>query len=561
MLPVSVAGNRSELGRLLLAPLALGVGLVLCAGGQANAQQPAVPNVNQIMQQQQQIVQQQEQSRRDEIQKQRQTQPQGQAEQAAPEPQTQAQAAHCIHVSNFVFDGAEHLEDGVRREVQKSYGGKCMAIVDILTVVRTLTNVYVSQGYPTTRVFTPEQDLSKGTLRIKVVEGRTGSVSLSDGGKERSGVDTAFPQLVGGRLYIRDVEQGLDQINRLPGYEAKIAIKPGDAEGESKIVVDTKHPFLPLVTNTFDNLGLKTTGEWQLGTTIAMGDVLGLYDSWALSYKSSSPIYRQAIGADQYAASVSVPYGYWTLMLSGSYFDYKSVMHLPNSSPTSNGASTYATADLERVVYRDQDSKTKVDAFLNWKDTENYFAGEYLSSQSRELNVLGIRLTHTQRIFGGLFDGNINGQFGVPMFGSMKDSDPGAWPGYKAEFTKVASDISFYRPLDLSGLVGALKDVKLAYNFKASGQYTPDQLYATEQLTLGGFYTVRGFKTQSLSGNSGAFTRNELIYTMPYLLPDQFKAAFAQVDLFAGLDAGGFLPNKKEAFQSGTMSGLQRACV
>jgi hemolysin activation/secretion protein len=67
---------------------------------------------------------------------------------------------------------------------------------------------------------------------------------------------------------------------------------------------------------------------------------------------------------------------------------------------------------------------------------------------------------------------------------------------------------------------------------------------------------VRGFKTQSLSGNSGAFTRNELIYTMPYLLPDEFKTAFAQVDLFAGLDAGGFLPNNKEAFQSGTMSGF-----
>ncbi len=45
-------------------------------------------------------------------------------------------------------------------------------------MVRTLTNVYVSEGYPTTRVFTPEQDLSKGTLRLKVIEGRTQSVTL-----------------------------------------------------------------------------------------------------------------------------------------------------------------------------------------------------------------------------------------------------------------------------------------------------------------------------------------------------------------------------------------------
>ena len=73
---------------------------------------------------------------------------------------------------------------------------------------------------------------------------------------------------------------------------------------------------------------------------------------------------------------------------------------------------------------------------------------------------------------------------------------------------------------------------------------------------MGGFYTVRGFKTQSLSGDSGAFTRNELIYTMPYWLPDEFKSAFAQVDLFAGLDAGGFLPSKYDPTQSGMMSGF-----
>ena len=91
-----------------------------------------------------------------------------------------------------------------------------MTIVDILTVVKTVTNVYVGEGYVTTRVFTPEQDLSKGTLRFKVIEGRTQSVNLSDNGKERAGLDTAFPFLVGERLYIRDIEQGLDQINRHP---------------------------------------------------------------------------------------------------------------------------------------------------------------------------------------------------------------------------------------------------------------------------------------------------------------------------------------------------------
>ena len=550
--------GMGEIRRQFVAPCAIGFGLVLGTMQLADAQQPpTMPDMNQMMQQQRQVVQQQEQARREELERLRQAQPQAPSQQAAPEAPTPVQAAHCINVRRFAFEGAEQLKAGVREEIDKKFAGKCMTIVDILTVVRTVTNVYVSEGYPTTRVYTPEQDLSKGTLRVKVIEGRTQSVELSSGGKPRSGLDTAFPSLVGERLYIRDIEQGLDQINRLPGFEAKIAIKPGDGEGESKIVVDTKHPFLPLVTTTMDNLGLKTTGEWQLGTTIAMGDVLGLYDSWALSYKSSSPFYGPAIGADQYTASVSVPYGYWTLTLSGSYFDYKSVIHATNYDWSSTGASTYATADLERVIHRDQDSKTKVDAFLNWKNTESYIADTYMASQSPTLNVLGIRLSHTQRIFGGIFDGDINGQFGVPMFGSTTNaqSDALGLPN-RAEFSKVAGDISFYRPLDMSGVNSALKDLKLAYSFKATAQYSPDDLFPTEQLTLGGFYTVRGYKTQSLSGGNGGFVRNELIYTMPYWLPDEFKSAFAQVDLFAGLDAGSVWRNNSNPLSTGGVSGL-----
>ncbi len=522
--------------------------------GQARAQQPPMQgDVNQIMQQQRQVIQQQEQARREQFERQQRTQ--APAEQAAPaEPQTAAQASHCVTVRNFVFEGAEHLEQSVKQQVQKSFGGKCMTIVDILTVVKTVTNVYVGEGYVTTRVFTPEQDLSKGTLRFKVIEGRTQSVNLSDNGKERAGLNTAFPFLAGERLYIRDIEQGLDQINRIPGFEAKIKILPGEGEGESMVVVDAKHPFLPLVTNTMDNLGLKTTGEWEIGTTITMGDLLGLYDSWSVGYKSSSQIYDGKIGSDQYNASVSVPYGYWTLTLSGNYFDYKSLLPNTNNPVTSTGDSIYATADLERVIYRDQDSKTRVDAFINYKDVANFYNDVETETGSRKLNVLGIRLSQTQRIFGGLFDGDINGQFGVPMFGTLTDADSLPGTVQKAQFSKLAGDLSFYRPLDLSSL--GMKDVHLAYSFKASGQYTQDVLYNTEQLTMGGFYTVRGFKTQSLSGDSGAFTRNELIYTMPYWLPDEFKSAFGQVDLFAGLDAGGFLPSKYDPTQSGTMSGV-----
>ncbi len=78
MRPTGIWGG---IGRLLVAPCAIGLGLVLSAAQHADARQaqaPQVPpDINNIMQQQRQIVQQQEQARRDELERQR--QPQAQA--------------------------------------------------------------------------------------------------------------------------------------------------------------------------------------------------------------------------------------------------------------------------------------------------------------------------------------------------------------------------------------------------------------------------------------------------------------------------------------------------
>jgi hemolysin activation/secretion protein len=47
----------------------------------------------------------------------------------------------------------------------------------------------------------------------------------------------------------------------------------------------------------------------------------------------------------------------------------------------------------------------------------------------------------------------------------------------------------------------------------AYGQWSPDRLYGSERLTLGGESSVRGFKEQYLSGDNGGYWRNELGYS------------------------------------------------
>ncbi|MDV0916573.1 POTRA domain-containing protein, partial [Enterobacter asburiae] len=75
-------------------------------------------------------------------------------------------------------------------------------------------------GYITSRAFLTEQDLSGGQLNIVVLEGRLEAIRLE--GETPRMLKMAFPGRVGGILNLRDIEQGMEQINRLRSEPVQI---------------------------------------------------------------------------------------------------------------------------------------------------------------------------------------------------------------------------------------------------------------------------------------------------------------------------------------------------
>ena len=513
----------------------------------ACAQAPTPQDVNRALQQQKQILQQREERRREDLRDLRKTlTPPNVVEKE--DPSFRDRSKNCARVKKMRFEGADLLGEDVKAAIEEPYRNACMTIIDIMSVVRVVTNWYINKGYVTTRCYPPEQDLSRGILTIKVIEGRTESVEIKEDGKPRRGADNAFPRMVGKRLYIRDIEQGIDQINRLPSQDARIRIEPGGKDGYSTIKVDTAKKRFPLVRSSINNHGLTSTGELQASTTVYVDDVLGLYDAWSFSYKDSDEFYSGPQRSNELSASVSIPWGYWTLLASFSSFDYLTTIHGLNQQFKSDGGSRYYTVELDYVFHRDQVSKSRISAFLNFKDTENFVEDIRLTSGSRKLNVIGTRLSHTRRALGGVLDVSVAGDFGAPMFGSLRDED--SLPGSpSAEFSKISGNFSFYRPFKLG-------ELPVAWSVQGYGQRSSQDLYNTEQVSLGGLYTVRGFRNESIAGDGGAYVRNELIVTLPYVLAARTKWIFGDLDLVAALDAGWLVNDAEDdAFEHGSMKG------
>ncbi len=78
-----------------------------------------------------------------------------------------------------------------------------------------------------------------------------------------------------------------------------------------------------------------------------------------------------------------------------------------------------------------------------------------------------------------------------------------------------------------------LWDESFSVQSLATGQHSEDVLFSPLRLSLGGLSSVRGFKEQSLSGDSGGYWRNQLNWRRPInwapLQPwlNQFGAALA----------------------------------
>lgn len=117
--------------------------------------------------------------------------------------------------------------------------GLCMGEQRINLLMTKVQNIIIGQGYTTTRILAAPQNLSTGVLKLTVIPGRVREIKLdlSDEENTRAGriqyAKNIFPIKKGDILNLRDLEQGLENLKRLPTAEADIQIVPADEQNQS----------------------------------------------------------------------------------------------------------------------------------------------------------------------------------------------------------------------------------------------------------------------------------------------------------------------------------------
>lgn len=448
-------------------------------------------------------------------------------------PQAVAPAApadtRCFTITRIELKGADSLSVRERDALLKPFQGKCLGVAQLNDILKVITDHYLDKGQVTTRAYLPQQDLSGGVLQVLVVEGKLEHLK-SEAGSELSPRELAmaFPGSEGQRLNLREIEQLLEQLNRLPSNQAKMELTPGAEVGGSDVLVKNTAQKPWRASLARHNDGQQSTGEQQWGAGLDWDSPLGLADQLNLrgGWDALSD-HRQTSNNGMLA--YSLPWGWWTFNYSYSQSDYRAIGQAVGVDFKLTGDSQNHQLGAERVIHRDGVSKTSISTGLGYQRINNYVEDSRLASSSTRLAEARFGINHGRRMGSAFVNLDLGMQHGIGAFDAQSRGNPqGGEPD--ARYRKYTGTLSYLQPF-------TLWSENFSFSSLATGQRSEDVLFSAQRISLGGSSSVRGYKEQFLSGDSGGYWRNELRLTRPVNL-DGVRLVFAEYGAAAGYDQG-----------------------
>ncbi len=536
----------SSNGRMMLQRLKWALVLPACFIIIAHAQQPG--DIELIQQQSDQFYHQQQQQIEAEQRKRQEQQKRSiiNLPQAAPVPPTRHSSTRCFTINQIDIEGVHPAFQEKIQKLTESWLHKCLGLTDINTILKSISGFYLKNGYITSRAYLPQQNLSRKTLLIKVIEGKLEAFDRRKA--PHINTDTAFPDMQGNILNLRDIEQGLERLNRLQSNHVTMDLAPGKSIGETIIRLNNNYQRPWQAHYRFDNSGQESTGEHQHKLYISRDNLFGLNDFVSSSVGSDDQKDSDGKKSQSLSLHFDAPRGYWLFALDANWSEYINRVHGQTTQFDSSGKNNQQTFSLSKIISRDQVSKTELSGALTRKSAKNYIEDVLLDSSSRTLSIAKLKLRY-QHFFAHdrTWVFSLGYQQGLPLFGSpdRKGSDAPN-PKYHAFLLETDFNTPFH-----------LASTRYHYSLQISAQYSDDILFGSEKFSIGSLYTVRGFKQQSLAGRSGVFWRNEFSRN---LFLNATIPGIKIVTPFLGLDTGaihGEPENPKGKILSGIALGLR----
>lgn len=396
---------------------------------------------------------------------------------------------HDIHVT-----GNTVLTEADIDQVTKPFKGRMLTTDDLERLRLALTLLYVNRGSITSGAIIPDQDVTFGVIKIQIVEGTLARIDIENTGWFRDGylrdrvalgVTTPFAIApLQERLQLLQQDQRLERINA--------ELRPGDRRGESILNLRVKEASPWKAWLDFNNHQTPVVGAERGLATIAHQNLTGNGDVFNVTYGRSrgvNPIIDTAytIPVNRYDTTLSAYYRRNDFLVVDQSFRFLDLK---------------ADAEIIGITLRQPLYKTLSDEFAVAITGEHLYNKITLTSDVAGLPSLfipgssttGVSTVSALRFIQEYVHRTSNTvvavrsrfSVGIDVLGATNNS--GALPD--GQFFSWLGQVQGIRRVDEWGGTQFLGQMSL--------QLANDRLFPLEQVPVGGRFSVRGYRENTL---------------------------------------------------------------
>jgi hemolysin activation/secretion protein len=409
------------------------------------------------------------------------------------EPDTEGLAGGVrIFIRGVRVTGNTALSEEELAEITAPYADREVSAADLEALRDQLTLAYIRRGYVSSGAVFPDQTLEDGTIEFRIVEGTLAELDVeTDGRFRQSYLRSRLHESADEPVNVGEIEerlQLLQQDDRIRTVQA--ALTPGKRRGESILQVRVAEERPYRVRLFADNYESPSIGAEGGGLELAYTNITGFGDSFNVRYRATEGLHdveaRYAIPLNSHDTTLD-------LHASRSWAD---VVEDPFDELEIESRSETYGATLRHPFHRSLSSLFEVFLTSEWRRSRTYLLGMPFSFTAgpedgvAKVAVLRLGQDWSYRTRRQVFAARSMLTWGLDILdatthqGKVADGEFLAWLG----------QFQWARRFDFL-------DAQLIA--RCDAQLASSPLLGLEQFAVGGRYTVRGYRENTLVRDNG----------------------------------------------------------
>ena len=411
---------------------------------------------------------------------------------------TGRQESAYFHVKKITVEAPDmKLRQSRLDKLAAKYEGKDTNLTELNGLLDELARYCRRHNYPAATAYIPSQDMDDGLLKVAIMPGRLGKVTIENNSKlKESAVERQVRGLHEGDIITsRSLETALYNLNGLEGADSAGVLSPGAEVGTSDLTIKVKDGKKSRTTLYVENYGNKNTGRYRYGLQENLSNLGGQGDQLRLGVLLSNKDLRNYyLGYEAQVGTRGTKLG-----IGISHMDYEvgAALQAFGAEGKADTISLYGSTPLWRTAY----SSMAVTYGYDYRKLKDEYSRIPIADFERESHAAHVGLEGTERFPASALQYSVTATAGSVH--KKKDNIGIGRPS--GGFAKGNVDLTYLQEL------GGPFDMVL----KAQGQIASKNLDSSEQMYLGGARGIRAYQQGEASGDNGLLGSLEFRYHTP----------------------------------------------